>query len=160
MLVTVEPSLVRVWTCWKQPLREDEDFGELCVEKMEGDLFKEWLLSAQAAKALQWVELASGSFFRNPVYSKYFHRDQRADQLMLEDLRGLRQRLLDAKLREDICHDLLARIIFIEFLFQRKDSQGNAALNEKVLASLYEKDVLMKLHKDLASILESHEETY
>jgi len=160
MLVTVEPSLVRVWTCWKRPLEPHEDLRKLCVERLEGDLFKEWSLSVQAAKALQWIELASGSFFRNRAYSKYFHRDQRADQLMLEDMRGLRQRLLDANLPEDICHDLLARVIFVEFLFQRKDSQGNAALNEKVLASLHEKGILSKLHKDLVSILQSHEETY
>lgn len=160
MLVTVEPSSVRVWTCWRRPLREDEDFEELCVEKMGRDLFKEWSLSAQAAKALQWVELASGAFFRNPAYSKYFNRDQRADQLMLEDLRELRRRLLNKNLPEDICHDLIARVIFVEFLFQRKDSQGNAALNEKVLTSLHKKGVLSKLHKDLASILQSHRETY
>jgi hypothetical protein len=160
MLITVEPSLIRVWTCWKRPLEEDEDIQELCVERLEGDLFREWSLSAQAARALQWVELASGSFFRNPTYSKYFHRDQRADQLMLEDLRALRAQLRDMKLPEDICHDLLARVIFIEFLFQRKDSQGNAALNESVLASLYEKRVLSKPHEDFASILETKEETY
>ena len=160
MLITVEPSLIRVWTCWKRPLEENEDVQELCVERLEGDLFREWSLSAQAAKALQWVELASGNFFRNPRYSKYFHRDQRADHLMLEDLRELRRRLLEMNLPEDICHDLLARIIFIEFLFQRKDSQGNAALNENVLASLYEKGVLSKPHEDFASILETKEETY
>ncbi len=160
MLVTIEPSLVRVWTCWKRPAKEDEDLEELCVEKMDACLIEEQSLSAQAAKALQWIELASGSFFRKPRYSKYFHRDQRADQLMLEDLKVVRQRLLDLQLPEDICHDLLARVIFIEFLFQRKDSQGYAALNEKVLASLQEKGVLSKIHKDLASILESHEETY
>ena len=160
MLITVEPNSVRVWTCWKRPLEPDEDLRKLCVERLESGLFKEWSLSIQAAKALQWVELASGNFFRNPKYSKYFHRDQRADQLMLEDLKGLRQQLLDAELTEDICHDLLARIIFVEFLFQRKDSQGNAALNENVLRSLYEKGILSKVHKDLASILQSHGETY
>jgi len=160
MLITVEPHLIRVWTCWKRPLQADEDFQKLCVEELKVDLFKEWSLSVQAAKALQWIELASGNFFRNPRYSKYFHRDQRADQLMLEDLRGLRQKLLDTNLPEDICHDLIARVIFIEFLFQRKDSQGNAALNEDVLRSLCEEGVLSKVHHGLASILQSHGETY
>jgi type I restriction-modification system DNA methylase subunit len=160
MLITVEPHIIKVWTCWKRPLQPDEDFEELRVEKIEGDSFEERSLSVQAAQALQWVELATGNFFRNLRYSKYFHRDQRADQLMLEDLRGVRKKLLDNKLPQDICHDLLARIIFVEFLFQRKDSQGNAALNENILRSLYEKGVLSKIHKDLASILESHYETY
>jgi len=160
MLITVEPNIVRVWTCWKRPVEPDEDIQKLCVETLQADLSRRFSLSEQAAKALQWVELASGNFFRNPRYSSYFHRDQRADQLMLVDLRELRQKLLDAELPEDICHDLIARIIFIEFLFQRKDSQGNAALSDNVLASLYEKRVLSKLHKDLTSILENHRETY
>ncbi|MHC4120375.1 MAG: HsdM family class I SAM-dependent methyltransferase [Planctomycetota bacterium] len=160
MLITVEPNLIGVWTCWKRPLEENEDVRKLRVEHLEGSLFEKCSLSSQAAKTLQWVELASGSFFRKPAYSKYFQRDQRADQLMLEDLRGVRQRLLDMKLPEDICHDLLARVIFIEFLFQRKDSQGNSALNENILASLREKGVLSKVHKDLASVLLSHGETY
>lgn len=160
MLVTVEPSVVKVWTCWRRPLEDDEDLSKLCVEQVKEDLFREWSLSVQAARTLQWVELVSGGFFRNPRYSGYFHREQRADQLMLEDLRELRRRLLDAELPEDICHDLIARVIFIEFLFQRKDSQGNAALNERVLENLHERGVLSKVHKDLPSILESKEETY
>jgi hypothetical protein len=79
---------------------------------------------------------------------------------MLGDLKAVRQRLLESELPEDICHDLLARIIFIEFLFQRKDSQGNAALNEDVLEKLHEKGLLLELHTDLSSILENREETY
>jgi len=160
MLITVEPSLIRVWTCWKRPPQSEDDFEKSCFEKIDKNLLEQWSLSAQAARALQWVELASGSFFRNSKYSSYFHRDQRADQLMLEDLRELRRRLLDAGLLEDICHDLIARVIFIEFLFQRKDSQGNAALNESVLMKLREKRILSKVHKDLPSILETHRETY
>lgn len=160
MLITVEPHLIRVWTCWKRPPKPDKTLEELQVEQLKGDVLEGCSLSIQAAQALQWIELSSGNFFRNPRYSKYFHRDQRADQLMLEDLRGIRKKLLDKKLPEDICHDLLARVIFVEFLFQRKDSQGNAALNENVLRNLYEKEVLSKVHKDLASILGSHVETY
>ena len=160
MLITVEPHLIRVWTCWRRPPKPDETIEELQVEQLKGDVLEGCSLSIQAAQALQWIELSLGNFFRNPRYSKYFHRDQRADQLMLEDLRGVRRKLLDKKLPEDICHDLLARIIFVEFLFQRKDSQGNAALNENILRSLYERGVLSKVHKDLASILESHGETY
>jgi len=160
MLITVEPHLIRVWTCWKRPPKPDKTLEELQVEQLKGDVLEGCSLSIQAAQALQWIELSSGNFFRNPRYSKYFHRDQRADQLMLEDLRGIRKKLLDKKLPEDICHDLLARVIFIEFLFQRKDSKGNAALNENVLSSLHDEGVLSKVHKDLASILESHRETY
>ncbi|MBN2180287.1 MAG: SAM-dependent DNA methyltransferase [Sedimentisphaerales bacterium] len=160
MLITIEPSLLRVWTCWKRPEELDKHLDKLCVEKIEHNLFVEESLSEQAAKALQWVELTSGNFFRKPEYSKYFRRDHRADQLMLNDLKAVRQKLRTAKLPEDICHDLLARIIFVEFLFQRKDSQGRAALDEDILKKLNEKKILSKVHKDLPGILETHEETY
>ena len=125
-------------------------------------LFDKSSLSAQVARGLQWVELISGSFFRKPQYSRYFRRDQRADQLMLDDLKALRARAPWAKPRlpEDICHDLLARVIFIEFLFQRKDSQGNAGINEDVLGSLHEKGILSRPYRDLATILTVHDDTY
>lgn len=159
MLVTVEPNLLRVWTCWRKP---QEKLHKLRVEELQTGLFDNSPLSAQAARGLQWIELTSGNFFRNPQYSRYFRRDQRADQLMLNDLKALRQKLLHAKpkLPEDICHDLLARVIFIEFLFQRKDSQGNAALNEDVLSSLHERGILSKPYKELVSILENRDDTY
>lgn len=162
MLITIEPNLLRVWTCWKRPPEKEEDLRKLRVEQLQwkGGLSEENSLSDQAARALRWVELASGNFFRNPAYSKYFKRNQRADRLMLEDLRELRKRLLKKNLPEDICHDLIARIIFIAFLFQRKDSHGNAALDEAVLANLAEKGVLSKVHKDFRTILDSHAETY
>jgi len=160
MLVTVEPTLLRAWTCWKRPVKAEERVRKLRVEELRGDLFDGASLSEQAARALHWVELASGSFFRNPKYSRYFQRNQRADHLMLEDLKGLRRRLLGKELSQDICHDLIARTIFIEFLFQRKDSQGNAALDDGVLRNLRTKGVLLRDHEDLGSILESRGETY
>jgi type I restriction-modification system DNA methylase subunit len=160
MLITIEPSSIKVWTCWNRPLDEDEDVQKLSVVQLEKDTLKEPSFSEQAAKSLLWVELTSGNFFKKPEYSRYFRREQRADQLMLEDLRAIRKKLIDAELPEDICHDLLARVIFIEFLFQRKDRLGKSALNENVLSSLHEKGILSKVHDDLASILEDRGETY
>ena len=161
VLVTIEPSLLRAWTCWNKPLEENTPLTKLLVQKYSpdrADLFDEDSLSGQAANSLQWIELVSGEFLKK--HSKYFRRNQRADQLMLGDLRCLRGKLLDKKLPQDICHDLIARIIFIEFLFQRKDSKGNAALNKRVLKSLHDKGVLLNLHKDFVSVLKSHDETY
>jgi hypothetical protein len=161
MLITVEPSIIKVWTCWERPLeKDDRDAQKLLVESLGRDSIETWSFSEQAAKALQWIQLTSGGFFSRPEYSRYFRREQRADQLMLEDLKAVRKKLLYAELPEDICHDLLARVIFIEFLFQRKDSQGNAALNENVLSKLHENRILSKVHRDLSSILETHGETY
>jgi hypothetical protein len=160
MLITVEPTLLRVWTCWKRPEEQKEDVSKLCVVELEKNLFDVSSLSAQAAKSLQWIELTSGNFFKNPDYSKYFQRNQRADQLMLEDLKVLRRKLLAADLSEDICHDLIARVIFMEFLFQRKDKDGYAALNENVLENLHNKGVLKKQHRDLQGILRDYKDIY
>lgn len=117
-------------------------------------------ISDQVAQSLQWVQLASGNVFRNPQYSKYFHRNERADQVMLTDLKELRRRLKSTGLAEDTAHDLIARLIFIEFLFQRKDTNGRSALNPDVLNKLKEKGVLRHQHSDLSTILQSHGETY
>lgn len=161
MLITVEPALLRVWTCWKKPPEEGKSLNKLLIQKYsssEASLFDEDSLSSQAAKSLQWIEFVSGEFLKK--HSKYFQRNQRADQLMLNDLKCLREKLLKKNLPQDICHDLIARIIFIEFLFQRKDSKGNAALNEDVLKDLHEKGVLLKAHKSFVSILKNRKETY
>lgn len=52
-----------------------------------------------------------------------------------------------------VAHDLLARIIFIQFLFDRKDSSGKAALDESVLCRLHKEGLLEKNHDSLKSIL-------
>jgi methylase of polypeptide subunit release factors len=66
----------------------------------------------------------------------------------------------DQGLDVDTSHDLLARLIFIQFLFQRKDSQGRAALNEDVLANLHEQKILKARAHTLEEILTSHADTY
>lgn len=116
-------------------------------------------ITQHATRVLHWINLVSGQFFRER--SERFNRNQRADQMLLGNLRHLRKMLQGAGLTDnDVCHDLLARIVFIQFLFDRKDSQGNAALNRNKLLSLHEEGVLKKEHKDLHSILESYSETY
>jgi len=161
MLITIEPALLRVWTCWKKPPEDKKALNKLLVREYspgKTDLFKEDSLSKQAAKSLQWIEFVSGDFLNK--HSTYFQRNQRADQLMLNDLKCLREKLLKENLSQDVCHDLIARVIFIEFLFQRKDSEGNAALNETVLKNLHKKGILLKVHKDFVSILKNRKETY
>jgi hypothetical protein len=81
--------------------------------------------------------------------------------MLLGNLRYVRHVLHTAGLREDdICHDLLARIIFVQVLFDRKDPQGNSALNPSMLARLHKEGILQDEHPDFASILEDYEETY
>lgn len=158
-VVTVEQGLLRVWTCCEPPDNR-RPVGDYVVHELsDSDLADTRSITQRATQALHWVNLVSGQFFRER--SERFNRDQRADQMLLSNLRHLRKMLQDAGLTDnDVCHDLLARIVFIQFLFDRKDSKGNAALNRNKLAALHEEGVLKKEHKDLHSILESYSETY
>lgn len=160
-VVTVEQGLLRVWTCCEPP-DDVRPIGNYVVyELSDADLTgtRSANIAQRATQVLHWVNLVSGQFFRER--SERFNRDQRADQMLLGNLRHLRKLLQEAGLTDnDVCHDLLARIVFIQFLFDRKDSKGNAALNRNKLASLQEEGVLKKEHKDLHSILENYNETY
>jgi hypothetical protein len=62
-------------------------------------------------------------------------------------------------LSRDYCHDLLARIIFTQFLFHRRDSDGNAFFSPSLLERLHG-DVLREKHENLGSILRDKDETY
>jgi len=160
MLITVEPHLLRAWTCCEAPA--DGLFSGSAVH----ELFTDTLTSAgqssassAAAIALHWVNLVSGQFFREN--ERRFRQDQRADQTLLGNLRFVRAQLRDTGLHnDDVCHDLLARIIFIQFLFDRKDSSGNAALNPTRLGWLKDQGVLKARHESFSSILGDYEEAY
>lgn len=155
MLITIEPQLLRVWTCCKPPA--DDLLTEYLVDELSlADL--ENGLSGRAAQVLHWVNLVSGKFFRE--HAEQFRRDQRADQMLLENLAFVRTRLQEDELNDDVCHDLLARVVFVQFLFDRKDPSGYAALNPGKLERLYEEGVLRGKHDSFASILSNYHETY
>ncbi len=60
-----------------------------------------------------------------------------------------------------MAHDLLARVIFIQFLFQRRDSSGQPALNEGMLRRLREEEhVLSKRYTSLPEILADKSDAY
>lgn len=160
-LITVEPSLVRVWTCCEAP-----GPGQRPVDRVVQTLSAEQLADSQdlalersAAQSLHWINLASGVFFSE--HAGRFDRDGRADQLLLGNLRHIRKLLADIGLNDDdVCHDLLARIIFVQFLFDRKDVDGNPALTAAKLARLHADGVLSRLHDGFDSILSSYTDTY
>ena len=160
-LITVEPSLLRVWTCCEAP-NPQRKIEEYVVHQLEASDFASKDRSALerlAMRSLHWLNLASGDFFKQRA--SRFNRDGRADQMLLSNLRYIRSELDKAGLKDDdIAHDLLARIIFVQFLFDRKDSDGNAALTPAKLTRLHDEGVLRKLHNDFASILVDFDETY
>ena len=108
-------------------------------------------LSQQAASSLYWVELVSGQFFQKN--EERFQKSRTADQMLLSNLKSVRRQLKELHINEDIIHDLLARLIFIQFLFQRKDSSGKSALNENFLRNLHKEKTLSRIYLDLPEIL-------
>jgi N-6 DNA Methylase len=164
LLITIEPHLLRAWTCYEPPSAPAPgtfDYEEGAAAEIE-EARVEWgdvpSLSQQAANSLHWVQLISGQFFRD--HADRFRREQRADQMLLANLKYIRERLHALRLSYDVIHDLLARVIFIQFLFQRKDSQGEPALNDEMLNKLHADGELSALYRDLGGILSNYDDTY
>lgn len=156
-LITTEPDRLRVWTCYEEPPTESEllaPVDEISRRELEASL------SQQAAETLRlhWAELVSGQFFQD--HQKRFQRSKSADQMLLNNLKSVRQQLKKLRLDYNTIHDLLARIIFIQFLFDRKDSQGHPALNSEFLDHLYEIGELSSRYNGLPELLGNHRDTY
>ncbi|EAZ90280.1 HsdM family class I SAM-dependent methyltransferase [Crocosphaera chwakensis] len=149
-LVTVEPQLLRVWSCCEPP--EPSKVPSPIEEINQASL------SEQAANALQWVELVSGEFFEK--HNDRFQRSGAADQKLLENLKEVRKQLIDEGLDSGTIHDLLARLIFTQYLFQKKDVDGNPALNREIIQDLVNTNILSKAYDNLPDILENFEDTY
>jgi hypothetical protein len=159
LLVTVEPHRVRTWTCCESPATDRGLLGnDAEIEKARLDLTRKLSPSQQAEHALHWVRLASGDFYRQ--FPDRFRRDGRADRVLLEELTSVRKRLKNQDLADDRIHDLLARVVFSQFLFDRKDSEGRPALNPTLLSRLHEEGHLARTHKELGSILVDYDESY
>lgn len=175
LLITLEPSRVLVWSCSVPPLSEQTlDNGSPSSEEL-----LERLVSFEIARpddpladleslpeiernvflALQWANLVAGRHFRQRPDS--FKTSGRLENLLVENLLCARQHLRDIlDLPESRCHDLLARVIFVQFLFHRRDSKGIAALNSSRLRDLAKNGTLRKVHSDLSALLSDYEDTY
>lgn len=160
-LVVSEPHRLRLFTCCEPPEKE-------VTATLEAELIEEGIDFAQATgeaatSALHWINLAEGALARR--YPDRFLHDRRADETLLSILKAVRDRLTQddseqPALATDRVHDLLARLIFVQFLFQRQDSQGHSALDEAFLLRLHKEGRLQGRHTDLASVLRDHEDTY
>lgn len=160
-LITVEPHLLRVWTCCEEPPPPDKPELLRPIDEISRDTLvslSDSSLSQQAAAAFYWVELVSGQFFQQ--YAHRFQKSRAADHMLLSNLKSVRQQLKALHLNEDIVHDLLARLIFIQFLFHRKDSSGKPALDENFLKDLHKKNILSTVYRGLPELLRAHKDTY
>ncbi len=155
VLVTIEPTLIRVFTCCEVP-DPALDINQFCLHRLDAQQLHAATLEHQAVRALHWINLVSGEFFQ--PHAQRLNRNGRADQMLLGNLRTMRDRL--GLNNDDVCHDLLARIIFVKFLFDRKDADGMAALTPAKLLKLHADGILRHIHRNLADLLANYEDTY
>ncbi len=158
-LITIEPAELRVWSCCEAP-DPDRSIQAYLVERVSAGTLRSLERDAaesRAVEALHWVNLVSGRFFGDRP--ERFQRDGRADQMLLRNLRHIREILFKEGLtNDDICHDLLARVIFVQFLFDRKDQDGNPALTAARLHRLHKDGVLAGSHDTLGDILADYDD--
>ena len=161
LLLTVDGRELRAFSCAEPPsLDVTPDLkSEITEARYVFDQpHDQFDVSADKRLALHWLELATGSFLQR--HEKRFKRQNRADNLLLENLRLLRKRLNVDGLPFETIHDLLARTIFVQFLFDRMDANGFTALSEARLEKLCEQKVLSEAYGSFADILQNHADTY
>lgn len=164
LLLTVEPHLIRRWSCCESPvlqldgqnLRNLDDSPEITPALSIDESYT--IVGNIVAASLSWVDLVSGYFFS--TFADRFPRARRAERMLLSNLRELRRQLRAMQLSDSYCHDLLARIIFVQFLFDRKDTSNRAALDADKLLDLHNFGVLSKAYRSFADILNSYDDTY
>jgi hypothetical protein len=93
LLITLDPVVIRSWSCCEPPQREGELFDNAEIPDARLDLSSEGATSPRLAHTLSWLSLVSGEFFRQPGRSEVFDRNNAADRLLLENLREARRQL-------------------------------------------------------------------
>jgi methylase of polypeptide subunit release factors len=157
LLVTLEPHRLIAWTCYQDP-GQPEEMRRVCELPTAPDFKPTGTPEQRSVRdLLHWVSLITGHILRQ--HPEHFPADGRADALLLKNLRHIRRELVASGLPKYFCHDLLARVIFTQFLFHRKDSDGNPFFSQNLLQRKCD-GALCEVHADLASILASKSETY
>lgn len=159
LLITIDPVHLRTFSCFVAPV---ELLGTPSPDRAEllPRLDAARLASDRASELLHFVNIASGRLIE--THSDSFRSEGRADRTLLVNLKEVRARLLGGrrKLPVDLAHDLIARLIFIQFLFHRKDANGVSALNPEQLIRLHEDGVLAGRYDDLSALLSDYDDTY
>lgn len=159
LLLTVEPHLIRAWTCYEGPTDDRAQLPSAEIPEARVEVADTVSLADQAAASLHWVNLVSGEFFAE--FRSRFQTERRADLTLLNNLRTIRTTLcVKWGIASDTVHDLLARVIFIQFLFDRKDSSGTAALNVSQLHDMFLEGVLSSQYSAFHEILNHHGDTF
>lgn len=154
LLITLERQRLRAWSCCLPPTAQET---RVVFDDKPADLFSQSSVTETALHSLHWVSLVSGDFFRQREAA--FRKEGRADSWLLQNLRDVREKLLSDGVPKSVCHDLLARLIFVQFLFQRKDSVGRPFLDDTLLRGRLNGQ-LSQEYDGLAEILRHRDDTY
>ena len=163
LLITIDPVAIRSWSCCEPPEAAEAMFSRIEISDARINLVDAQEL---AAHALSWTSLVSGDFFREPGRTSYFDRDKAADRLLLDNLSEVRRQLHAGvsggreSLGYPTIHALLARLMFLQFLADRRDTDGNAALNPDFFVQRQRDGTLTKTYETIADVLESKADTY
>jgi type I restriction-modification system DNA methylase subunit len=157
LLITLEPHRLIAWSCCQHP---NEPLNQRLVCELPTSPQASLTGTAEQHSVrdlLHWVSLITGNLLKQQ--QSKFPANGRADALLLKNLKYIRHELLQDGLPEKYCHDLLARVIFTQFLFHRKDGDGRPFFDKPLLEGRCE-GKLRRVHCDLPSILADKAETY
>jgi hypothetical protein len=156
LLITLEPHQLIAWSCYQDPTQEGRRICELPIAGNFAPTGSDE--QRKIRDLLHWVNLITHR--AQQERPNQFPPDGRADALLLKNLRYVRSELLRMDLPQTHCHDLLARVIFTQFLFDRKDSDGTAFFSPLKMRRLHEDGTLSRVHDNLASVLAHKRDTY
>jgi hypothetical protein len=165
LLITIEPHIIRKWSCCELPTQHfgsGEAVGSSHSPEIKPAIRMHpetgSLEEVAVARSLSWIELATGRFYQENA--DRFPASTRADSMLLSNLKAVRRLLHSEDLPTEYSHDLLARVIFTQFLFDRKDAAGNAALDQVKLQEFHEAGILSRPYTEFPQILDDYDDTY
>lgn len=156
LLITLEPHRLIAWSCYQDPTQQER--RRVCTLPTPDGFKATGTQQHEVRDLLHWVNLITHR--AQSTQPKKFPADGRADALLLKNLRYVRGELLKMDLAREHCHDLLARVIFTQFLFHRKDNGGHAFFSKQKMQRLHKDRILSTTHDDLASVLSHKTDTY
>jgi hypothetical protein len=167
LLITVDPVALRSWSCCEPPTTAGDLFSSAEVPEGRLDLDGQSPGQAHVAHVLSWLSLTSGEFFRRKAAAPFFNRNNAADRLLLENLREVRRQLHDGDTETDrppldygTIHPLLARLMFLQFLADRRDADGHAALSPDFFVQRHEDGTLSRTYESFPETLSKKADTY
>lgn len=121
LLFLVTPDDVRIYNCFKEPLRENDND----IDKLQIDRFEQALDTYKKIRETYHISKIDSGEFWETESGKKINTSKKVDKLLVENLQAARATLLRMfKLKSDeaipIIHNLLCRSLFVLYLEDRK----------------------------------------